>query len=161
MAAAASGGTLPVVQYTPAEQRCAAEITALRGVWRGDWRSPQTFTPAYADLQLVIYLSGLAGPEAGLAVVPIYAVEPLIFRSARIVFVSTGLVLQATSEQQLIHAIRDAPLQITSGALPHCGVMPLPAARDLEAVQRKLAAQLAQYQDLGVRTLRRRDASRH
>ena len=153
LAGGASAGSLPSVLRSPAAERCAGEILNLHGVWR----APEVFTPAYADWPLVAYLASLKTVEPNLAVVPVYSSEPFYFRSNHVVFVSTSFILQAGSEAELTEAIRTARVSVRSADLPHCGAMEAQAATGLVAAQRRLAAQVAEYEALSARRLKKRD----
>jgi len=124
----------------------------------GVWRSPQTFLPAYADLDLVSYLASLGFRHPGIAVVPVFSSEPVYFRGNHIVFLSTGFILQAAGEKELTEAIRNARVELQSTrVLPACAAMAPAAPADFSNIQRRLAEQTAAYQDVTARRLRRRD----
>jgi len=142
---------------------------ALHGVWR----SPQVYFPLYADWGTVAYLASLGVRAAGnrpplVAVLPVYAAEPVHFRLGNFVFLSTGLIVEAGGEQELVDAIQ-AELVIKRsrtkklkrpGWPPSCAALPPgPAASFLEAQQR-LAAQVAEYARRVTPRLQRRDESR-
>jgi hypothetical protein len=149
--------SLPVDSWEPAAVRCAGEISALRGVWR----SRQVFFPAYGDLHLVVYLASLVARRPGLAVVPVFTSEPVVFRSNHVVFLSTGFILKAESESDLMEAIRSAPVEVQTQDLPACAAMDVapwvPAS--FHDLRLRLAGQLAGYEDVTVRRLRKRDMS--
>jgi hypothetical protein len=152
---------------TPAgSDDCGSEIVALHGVWR----SPQAYFPLYADWGTVAYLASLGARAAGnrppkVAVLPVYAAEPVHFRLGNFVFLSTGLILETGSEQELVDAIQ-AELRIKSsrtkklkkpGWPPSCaGLPPGPPTSFLEE-QHRLAAQVAEYARRVTPRLQRRD----
>jgi hypothetical protein len=116
---------------------------------------PQSFLPVYGNWELMTYLASVKGAEAA-PVLPVFSPNPLVFRSAHVVFVSTGLILKAESETALADAIRQAPLTVLSRELKGCtAIAPLTAG--LGEVQQHLAEQLAGYNDMTTRHLRRRD----
>ena len=144
--------SLPLGRAEPAGERCAGEISAMRGVWR----SGQVFLPVYGDLELVLYVASLGAREQGVAVLPVLAFEPIHFRSKHIVFLSTGFILKAGSEKELTDAIRSAPVEVQTGDLPACSAMAPSAPASFSDIRLRLAGQLAGYEDVTVRRLRRR-----
>ncbi len=136
-------------------ERCAAEMSVLHGVWR----SPEIFLPLYGDLELVTYLAARGGRDPGIAVLPVFSPEPLSFRSRHVVFLSTGLILKAASAKELAGAIRTAAIEVRTEALPACGALAPRATADLAGLQRRLAAQIAEYERLATRRMQRRDAA--
>ena len=157
----AAAGPARADSLQPTAGRCAGEISALRGVWR----PRQVFLPAYADLELVLYMASLGAREPGVAVVPVLSSEPLYFRSKKIVFISTGFILQAGSERELEEAIRTAPVEVQTRDLPACAAVATfggagiiqRAPASFPDVRLRLAGQLAGYEDVTVRRLRKRD----
>jgi hypothetical protein len=145
--------SLPVGRGEPAGERCASEISALRGVWQ----SARVFLPAYGDLELVLYVASLGAREPGVAVLPVFAAEPVCFRSKHVVFLSTGFILKAGSERELTEAIRSARVEVQSRDLPACAAMTPRVPASLAEIRRRLAGQVAGYEDVTVRRLRRRD----
>jgi hypothetical protein len=133
-------------------ERCASEIGLMRGVWR----SPQVFLPAYGDWELLRYVAGL-GHREGVAVLPVLASEPFYFRSAHIVFLSTGFILKAANDRELTEAIRNARVEVRTRDLPDCMMMAPIAEESFPEIRLRLERQLARYQDVTVRRLRVRD----
>jgi hypothetical protein len=121
------------------------------------WRPGQVFLPAYGDLELVLYVASLGAREPGVAVLPVLSSEPLYFRSNHIVFLSTGFILKAGSEKELTEAIRSARVEAQTPDLPACSKMTPSAPASFSDAKLRLAGQLAGYQDVTVRRLRRRD----
>ncbi len=149
----ACADSLPAGKWEPAAEQCAREITMMHGVWRPG----QGFLPAYADLELVEYLSSLQARHPGIAVIPVFTSEPVYFRSNHVVFLSTGLILKAGSEQALTDAIRGVRVEVQTRDLPACAAtMTLPPA-SFAAVQQRLAGQVAGYGNASARRLRIRD----
>jgi hypothetical protein len=142
-----------VSRREPAGESCAVEISAMRGVGRPG----QVFLPAYGDLELVLYMASLGAREQGVAVLPVLASEPIYFRSNHVVFLSTGFILKAGSERELTEAIRSARVEVQTRDLPACSTMAPPATVSFSDVRQRLAGQVAVYQDMTVRRLRRRD----
>jgi len=138
----------------PAAERCAAEIFMMHGVWRSD----QVFLPAYADLELVKYLASLPAREPGVAIIPVYAAEPIYFRSQQVVFLSTGFILQAGSEQILNAAIRGARIRSRTPDLPACAALPPSDPASLPELVGRLALKVAEYERMTSRRLRLRDS---
>jgi hypothetical protein len=125
----------------------------------GVWRPGQGFLPAYADLELVVYLGSLQARHPGIAVIPVFSSEPVYFRGNHVVFLSTGLILKAGSEQPLTDAIRGARVEVQTRDLPACAAtMTLLPASSFAAVQQRLAGQVAGYGDVSGRRLRSRSA---
>jgi hypothetical protein len=150
----ASAEALSLGGREPAAERCAGEISAARGVWR----SGQVFLPAYGDMELVMYLASLAAREPGVAVLPVFSSEPIVFRSNRVVFLSTGFILKAGSESELMQAIGSARVEFqTRSGLPACAAMTPSAPASFADVRLRLTGQLGGYQDVTVRRLHRRD----
>jgi hypothetical protein len=145
--------SLPVLKWEPAAVRCANEISLMHGVWR----SRQAFLPVYGDLELVVYLASLGARQAGVAVLPVFSPEAFYFRSNAIVFLSTGFILKAGSERELTEAIRRARVEVRTQELPGCAAMTPWAPASFADVRRRLAGQVAGYEDVTVRRLRRRD----
>lgn len=154
-ACGACAESLPSNRWDPGAERCAGEISRLHGVWRRE----QAFLPAYGDLELVLYLAALGARQHGVAVVPVYASDPLCFRSAHVVFLSTGLILRAGSERELADAIRGARVEVHAGVMPACAAMTPRVSATLPDIQQRLAAQLAGYGDVIARRLRLRAAA--
>jgi hypothetical protein len=146
--------SLPGGTREPAGERCAGEISALRGVWRPG----QVFLPVYGDLELVLYVASLGAREPGVAVLPVLSSEPVYFRSNHVVFLSTGFILKAGSEKELTEAIRSARVEVRTRDLPACSTMTPSAPASFSDVRLRLAGQLAGYEDVTVRRLRRRDS---
>jgi len=121
------------------------------------WRPGQVFLPAYADLELVLYVASLGAREPGVAVLPVLSAEPVYFRSHHIVFLSTGFILKAESEKELTEAIRSARVEVQTRDLPACSTLAPSAPASFSDAKLRLAGQLAGYQDVTVRRLRRRD----
>ena len=131
--------SLPVPTTVSISAR-AADAYSLHGVWY----SSRVYLPFYSDLELAAYLSSLPGPADDLAVLPVYSAQPIHFRRGRYVFVSTGLILQARDERELLGTIhREIPSAGTTGS-------------DFHEVQSRLAAQIAQYIEISRPRLRRR-----
>ncbi len=151
-AALAQADSLPVASRQRSAERCAGEIASMRGVWR----SPQVFMPAYGDLDLVLYVASLGAREPGLAVLPVFTSEPIYFRSNHIVFLSTGFILQATSEAELTDAIRNARVEVQTRDLPACAAMVPWVPGSFSDIRLRLAGQVAGYEDVAVRRLRTR-----
>jgi hypothetical protein len=149
----ASADALSLGSREPAADRCAAQVSELRGVWRPG----QVFLPAYGDLELVLYLASLGASEPGTTMLPVLSAEPLVFRGNHVVFLSTGFILKARSEKELMEAIRSARVEVRTQDLPACAAMTPSATASFADVQLRLAGQLAGYQDVTVRRLRRRD----
>jgi len=149
----APAASLPAVSRQPAS--CAGEVARMRGVWR----SPQVFMPAYGDWELVLYLASLGPREQGVAVLPVFSSEPIYFRSSHIVFLSTGFILKAASENELLEAIRNAPPEVRTGDLPACSAMLPSTTVSFSDIQRRLTEQLAGYPDVTVRRLRIRNTN--
>jgi hypothetical protein len=145
--------SLPMGRLEPAGERCGGEISALRGVWRPG----QSFLPAYGDMELVLYMASLGAHEPGVAVLPVFSSEPVYFRSNHIVFLSTGFILKAGNERELMEAIRSAPVEARTRDLPACAAMTPSAPASFSDVRLRLAGQVAGYEDVTVRRLRRRD----
>jgi hypothetical protein len=133
--------------------RCAGEIAAMHGVWV----SPQSFLPVYGDWELMAYLGSVKGADTGVPVLPVFSPEPLYFRSAHVVFVSTGFILKARSEKELAEAIQKAPLTVLSRVLPACGAMTSSLPAGFAETQQRLQEHLAGYEDVTTRHLKRRD----
>jgi hypothetical protein len=150
-ALARADGLIPVDPWGQTE-RCAGEISAMRGVWR-PW---QVFLPAYADLELVAYLASLGARHPGVAVVPMYSSEPTYFRSNHVVFLSTGFILKAGSEKELAEAIRTARVEVQSPILPACAAIAPRAPTSFADVRHRLAERVAGYEVMTARRLRRR-----
>jgi hypothetical protein len=149
----AAAGLACADSLQPVSERCAGEIFALRGVWR----TGQVFLPAYGDLELVLYMASLGAREPGIAVVPAFSSKPVYFRSKHIVFISTGFILKAGSEKELVEAIRNAPVEVRTGDLAACAAMVPWVPASFPDVRLRLAGQLAGYEDVTVRRLRRRE----
>jgi hypothetical protein len=149
----AGAGSLPAGGWDPGAERCGAEILALHGVWR----PRQGFLPAYADLELVWYLASLGARERDVAVIPVYAPEPVYFRSGGVVFLSTGFILKAGGEKALTDAIRSARVEIRTEELPACAAMSPRAPASFADAVRRLAREVAEYEGATARRLRRRD----
>ena len=113
--------------------------------------------PAYGDWQLVLYVASLGAREQGVAVLPVYTSEPVYFRSNHIVFLSTGFILQATSERDLTEAIRNARVEVQTSDLPACAAMVPWLPVSFSDVRQRLARQVAGYEDVAVRRLRIRN----
>jgi hypothetical protein len=145
--------SLPTVRWEPAAERCASEISLMHGVWR----SRQAFLPAYGDMDLVVYLASLGDRHTGVAVMPVFSSEAIYFRSKNIVFLSTGFILKAGSERELTEAIRRARVEVRTQELPACAAMTPWAPASFADVRRRLAGQVAGYEDVTVRRLRTRD----
>jgi len=137
---------------SPAVSRCAGEIAAMHGVWAG----PESFLPVYGDWNIMAYLASVKGPGIGVPVLPVFSAEPLYFRSAHVVFVSTGFLQKVGSEQELAEAIEKAPLNVLSRALPACTAIQPVADGGLAGLQERLSQQLAAYDDVTTRRLHRR-----
>jgi hypothetical protein len=152
----ACADSLPAGRWEPAAEQCAREITMMHGVWRPG----QGFLPAYADLELVVYLASLPARHPGVAVIPVFGSEPVYFRGNHVVFLSTGLILKAGSEQALTDAIRGARVEVQTRDLPACAAMATWLPTSFAAVQQRLAGQVAGYGDVSVRRLRGRDTGR-
>jgi hypothetical protein len=146
--------SLPTAKWEPVVEQCAREINLMHGVWRGG----KVFLPAYADLTLVVYLASLQGRHPRIAVVPVFNPEPISFRGNHVVFLSTGLILRAGSEKELTEAIRGAKADTEARDLPACAAMAPLAAASFQDVHERLAGQMASYDDVTVRRLRRRNA---
>ena len=149
--------SFPMGRLEPAGERCGGEIFAMRGVWRPG----QRFLPAYGDMELVLYMASLGAREPGVAVIPVFSSEPVYFRSNHIVFLSTGFILKAGSERDLVEAIRNAPVEARVGDLPACAAMTPSAPASFSDVRQRLAGQVAGYQDVAVRRMRKRDTGAH
>jgi hypothetical protein len=152
----ACADSLPAGRWDPAAGQCAREITLMHGVWRPG----QGFLPAYADLELVVYLASLQARHPGVAVIPVFTSEPVYFRSNHVVFLSTGLILRAESERELTDAIRAARVEAQTRDLPACAATMTALPTSFADVQRRLAGQVAGYGDASVRRLRSRGAAR-
>jgi hypothetical protein len=139
---------------SPSVARCAADIAAMHGVWV----SPQSFLPVYADWELAAYLASVKGAGIGVPVLPVFSPEPLYFRSAHVVFVSTGFLLKAASRQEIAEAIATAPLAVVSRALPACAAIGPSLSGDFAGMKRRLTEQLSGYDDVTTKRLRRRDS---
>jgi hypothetical protein len=152
----------------PGSDACGSEIVALHGVWR----SPQVYFPLYADWGTVTYLSALGAKAAGyrspvVAVLPVYAAQPVHFRLGNFVFLSTGLIVEAGGEQELVDAIQ-AELIIKRnrtkklkqpGWSPACAALPPGPPTSFQEAQQRLAAQVAEYARRVTPRLQRRDES--
>jgi hypothetical protein len=149
----ACADALSLGRREPAVERCTGEISELRGVWRPG----QVFLPAYGDLELVSYLASLGASEPGIAMLPVLSAEPLVFRGNHVVFLSTGFILKARSEKELMEAIRSARVEVQTRDLPACSSMTPSAPASFADVRLRLAGQLAGYEDVTVRRLHRRD----
>ena len=149
----ACADSLPAVKWEPAAERCAREITLMHGVWG----PAQVFLPAYADLDLVVYLASLETHHPGIAVVPVFTSDPVYFRSNHVVFLSTGFILKVGSETELTEAIQNAPVEARTQDLPACAAMTPWATASFADVRRRLAGQVSGYQGVTVRRLRSRD----
>jgi hypothetical protein len=108
----------------------------------GVWRPGQGFLPAYADLELVVYLASLQARHPGVAVIPVFSSEPVYFRGNHVVFLSTGLILKVGSEQALTDAIRGARVEVQTRDLPACAAMATWRPTSFAAVQQRLAGQV-------------------
>jgi hypothetical protein len=108
-------------------------------------------------MELVLYVASLGAREPGVAVLPVLAAEPIYFRSNHIVFLSTGFILKAGSERELVEAIRSAPVEVQTRDLPACASVAASAPASFSDVHLRLAGQLAGYEDVTLRRLRRRD----
>jgi len=75
------------------------------------------------------------------------------------VFLSTGFILQATSEAELTDAIRNARVEVQTRDLPACAAMAPWAPGSFSDVRLRLAGQVAGYEDVTVRRLRIRDTT--
>ncbi len=148
----ADAGSLPK-KAAPNETGCAGEVLALRGVWL----SQQVFLPAFGDLDLLKYLASLGGRKAGVAVLPVLSSEPFYFRSDKVVFVSTGFILNAADERELIGAIQSARRKVRTRALPACAVLSPVASERLADIRQRLAAQVAEYEGTAALRLLRRE----
>ncbi len=143
----------PPKTTTPSETGCADEVLALRGVWLPQ----QVFLPAFGDLDLLKYLASLGGRKAGVAVLPLLSSEPVYFRSDKVVFVSTGFILNASGETELAGAIQSARRKVRTPALPSCAVMSTARSERFADVRQRLAAQVAAYEGIGALRLLRRE----
>lgn len=142
---------------------CAREIQDLHGVWQ----SPEVFLPVYADWETVTYLAALARKAAGtsptVAVLPVYAEEPIHFRVGNFVFLSTGLVAGATSEAGLIEVIQtEMKMKVRRSkgrapySMPACATMSLFDRADFHDMRQRLEVQVAEYALSTVQHLKRR-----
>ena len=137
---------------------CATEVLDLHGVWQ----TRQNFLPVYSDFDLVWYLAELL-PVRG-EILPVYSSDPIAFRRGKVVFVSTGLLLSAHSEGELL-----ARLKKEANGLPArgpgerapgvAGCTPLaPLERMAFAdLQKRLSAQVHAYAESRRVVLKRRD----
>lgn len=152
-------------------ETCGDEFQRLHGVWR----SPEVYFSLYADWDTVEYLSSLGVKAAGVsppgvAVLPIYGSEAVHFRVRDFVFVSTGLIVNASEEQDLIDAIR-SELKVkvkrrrwlrSWGATPRrrsppaCAAAPLGEPAGFVEMQLRVSAQVAEYAELYPPSLKRR-----
>jgi len=140
---------------------CEREIQHLRGVWQ----TPQVFLPLYNDLDTITYLAALARKAAGtspaVAVLPLYAAEPIHFRVGNLVFLSTGLIAGATLEADLIEVIQ-AEMRITGTksriqySMPACATLSLFDHMDFHDMRQRLELQVAEYVLSTVPRLKRR-----
>jgi hypothetical protein len=137
---------------SPSVSRCAGEIGAMHGVWA----APESFLPVYGDWKIIAYLATVKGPGIGVPVLPVFSPEPLYFRSAHVVFVSTGFLLSVRSDQELADAIDSAPLTVLTRALPACSAIKPIADGGLAGVQERLSQQLTAYDEVTTRRLHRR-----
>lgn len=94
--------------YLPATESCAMEIESTRGVWTPGG----SFVPYYGDLELTAYLTTLcrrAGRDRAswqpVAVVPVYAGEPLCFAEGSRIFISVSLLLRFHNEKEVARAL--------------------------------------------------------
>jgi hypothetical protein len=142
---------------------CLREIVRLHGVWRTD----EVYLPIYADLKTFAYLASLGtrvgSDRAGLAILPVYAREPIHFRHGQYIFLSTGLILGASDEEVLLRAIQDEihshPPRRTRESGDWASSCAEPVLRDtggLEEMQTRLSSQIAQYEAIRAPRLKRR-----
>jgi len=120
----------------------AWQVMSMHGVWY----TPNVYLPFYADTDLVAYLTGISD----LVVLAVYSPNPIHFRDGEVVLVSTGLILESRSEEELFEAItRDGGCPLFQGD----------AAR-FSAVQAKLALGIADYYEALRPQLRCREVTR-
>lgn len=130
----------PVAPPLPGRYSLAWDIMSVHGVWY----KPDVYLQFYADADLVAYLTGIS-PD--LVVLAVYSPAPIHFRHGKVVFVSTGLILESRSEAELFEAIAG------DGG---CPLPPGDAAR-FSAVQAKLAQGIADYYEVTRPPLRCRE----
>lgn len=120
----------------------------------GVWQSPQVFLPVYADWETITYLAAAARKAAGtsptVAVLPVYAEEPIHFRVGNFVFLSTGLIAGATGEADLIEVIQaEMKIKKTKGrakyGMPACATISLYERADFHNMRQRLEVQVAEY----------------
>ena len=133
---------------SPVPTACWHEIAELHGV-----RSPQAYFPLYIDEDTVAYLAVLGAKAGGtrrplVAVLPVYAAEPVHFRRGNFVFLSTGLIVEARNEQELIDAIQ-IELQGKRTKRPAwrsaCAAVTPIVTTSFPETQRRLAVGVAEY----------------
>jgi hypothetical protein len=111
----------------------------------GVWFSNSVYLRFYADQGLIDYLGSLTGVEEhDIAILPVFSSEPVHFRRGHLIFVSTGLILQAHDEVEFLRAVQSE--------MPTAGG----SAQGFQALQARLATQIAQYLEATSPHLRRR-----
>lgn len=153
-------------------ETCGDEFQRIHGVWR----SPEVYFALYADWDTVEYLNSLGVKAAGVsrpgvAVLPIYGSEAVHFRVRDFVFVSTGLIVNASEEQDLIDAIRSELevkvkvkrrrwlrgwLPTSRRRSPPACAAPLGEPAGFAEMQLRVSAEVAQYAALYEPRLKRR-----
>ncbi len=135
--------------------RCALEIENLHAVSHG-----AASFPLYSDVELATYLNAVltrAGLPAGVAgratVLPVYSPDPLSFRRENRIFISTALLLDLTTEEELLRVLQmrlpqrkkshRAPPSPPSFACSLSG----PDQRSFDEVRATLATQLTRYEE--------------
>ena len=135
---------------------------------RGVWQSPQVYFPLYADWDTLAYLGALGVRAVGnqgprVAVLVVYSAETIHFRLGDFVFLSTGLIIGARSERELIDAIQ-TEFQRSRGKMPvgpsACVGLTLGTTASFSEVQQRLAAQVAEYARRVTPRLKRREELR-
>jgi hypothetical protein len=128
---------------TPATPRLSPRVADAVSTIHGVWYSKSEFLPLYVDQGLLEYLDTI---PSGLAVLPVMAPEPIHFRRGQYLFISTGFLLEASGERELLDAVSPRGPQLISFADDAI----------FRGVQDRLASQISGYEDNTRRRLRRR-----
>ena len=137
---ATAGSTVPASSSPGLSPRTLSVLSTY-----GVWYSEQVYLPFYSEMAVVTYLSELCGgAQCQFTIVPVYSPAPLHFRRGDVVYVSTGLILQAAGEEDLLNAIRSEIKHIA------------PAGSDFREMQAKLSSQIAAYVEQSTPHLSRR-----